>query len=144
MRITAACPANLLDDANALAMVLAFGPSDGATYNGLYWQDDYGNLYAAASWEAAPGFIPRATTALVRPSWDIGTFDESTESYGPPYIVNMDAARRAQAALVFWDGSEQSDVPPKARPNFLTAIRGLSGTESLRLMGLRQIEVREV
>ena len=49
MRLTIACPEALRDDANQLAMVLGYGPSDAETYVALNWQDAGGNLYACAS-----------------------------------------------------------------------------------------------
>ena len=39
MRVTIACPAALRSDANNLAMVLGYGPSDAKTYVALNWQD---------------------------------------------------------------------------------------------------------
>ena len=39
MRLTIACPATLRSDANNLAMVLGYGPSDAETYVALNWQD---------------------------------------------------------------------------------------------------------
>jgi len=44
MRITIPCPEALRDDANNLAMVLGYGPSDAETYVALNWQDVDGNL----------------------------------------------------------------------------------------------------
>ena len=84
MRITIACPdAALRDDANQLAMVLGYGPSDAETYGELNWQDADGNLYACASLIVSDAFTTAAQSGLQRPSWD-------TDSH-----VNMDAARRA-------------------------------------------------
>ena len=48
MRLTIACPDALRDDANQLAMVLGYGPSDAETYVALNWQDAGGTLYASA------------------------------------------------------------------------------------------------
>jgi hypothetical protein len=59
------------------------------TYRAASWQDAEGNRYAAASWEARPEWITAAQQPLTRPAWDV---DE---------IIDMDAAARAQAALVF-------------------------------------------
>ena len=39
MRLTIACPEALRDDANQLAMVLGYGPSDAETYVAMNWQD---------------------------------------------------------------------------------------------------------
>jgi len=122
MRITAACPANLVSDANHLAMCLAFGPADIDTYRGLNWQDGSGNFYAAASFEARDEWVIAAQSALQRPLWD-------TEN-----IIDMIAAQRAQNALVF------SFVPVTATPTSLTAIGGLNGPDALQAMGLLPVE----
>jgi len=126
MRITVACPEALRDDANNLAMVLAYGPADGMTYNALNWQDADGNLYAAASFEASEEWVAAAQGPLVRPAWD-------TE----PYTISMAAANRAQDALVFWSG--EGDVP-QATLGKLTAVVGDSGPASLAAMGLTMVE----
>jgi hypothetical protein len=125
MRITCACPEALVADANNLAMCLAFGPADGETYGPLNWQDDDGNLYSAASWEARPEWIDFAQAPLVRPDWDVGE------------IIDMVAAERAQAVLVY------STEALLASPAALTAIGGMSGPEALSSMGLTTYEALE-
>jgi hypothetical protein len=126
MRLTAACPEALRDDANQLAMVLAFGPPDANTYGALNWQDSEGNLYAAASFIAQPEWIAGATQPLQRPDWD-------TEE-----LIDMDAAERAQAALVVWLGGD--DPVPQAAPDKLTCVAGDDGLAALAAMGLTLIE----
>lgn len=120
-RITAASPEALVSDANQLAMALGQSEADGETYRGLNWVDAQGNLYAAASFEASDAWLEAAQAPLTRPAWDV---DE---------IIDMDAATRAQAALVF------SLEPVAADPGKLVAIGGLSGAEALAAMGLQQI-----
>ena len=121
IRITVACPAAMIADANALAMVLAGGAEDGATYGAASWQDGSANRYAVASFEARPEWVQSAQGALTRPAWDTG----------PPYIVNMAGARRAQAALRLATG------PILADSGYLTALAGLSASDALAAMGLR-------
>jgi hypothetical protein len=118
MRVTAASPEALVSDSNQLAMCLAFSPADGETYTGLNWTDADGNLYAAASWEARDEWVQAATQPLQRPAWDV---DE---------IIDMVAATRAQAALVF------ALEPTLAVPGTLTAIGGMDGVAALAAMGL--------
>jgi hypothetical protein len=118
LRITAACPVALMDDANHLAMCLAFSEADGNTCANPQWQDADGNLYAAASWEAREEWIAVAQGPLTRPEWDVGG------------IIDMDAANRAQAALVF------SLTPVAASPTTLTALGGMDGLTALAAMGL--------
>lgn len=123
MRITVACPAALVSDANNLAMCLAFSEADGQTYVGLNWQDANGNLYAAASFEARPEWVQAAQATLVRPAWDV-----------QPYAISMAAAGRAQDALVF---STESLL---ASPTALTAIGGPDGPDALAMMGLTAVQ----
>jgi len=125
MRLTIACPKALRDDANQLAMVLGYGPSDAETYVALNWQDAGGKLYACASLIVSDTFTTAAQVALQRPSWD-------TDSH-----VNMAGADRAQAALVV------SLTPVTAMPDKLTACAGDDALAVLAAMGLTQVEVYE-
>ena len=118
MRLTIACPKALRDDANQLAMVLGYGPDDAETYGKLNWQDAGGNLYACASLTVSDTFTTAAQSGLQRPAWDVDN------------IIDMDAARRAQAALVF------SLTPVTAMPDKLTACAGDDALAVLAAMGL--------
>ena len=122
-RLTIACPEALRDDANQLAMVLGYGPSDAETYGELNWQDADGNLYAVASLPVSDTFTITAQSPLQRPAWDIDN------------TVNMVGANRAQAALVF------SLTPVTAMPDKLTACAGDDALATLAAMGLTQVEV---
>jgi hypothetical protein len=122
MRITVACPEAMIPDGNHLAMVLAFGPPDGDTYRAPQWIDGGGNRYAAASFVARHEWIVSAQSALVRPEWDADA------------IIDMAAAARAQAALVF------ALEPTPAVPGQLTAMGGLDGLDALAAMGLTLVE----
>ena len=121
MRVTAAAPEDMVADCNQLAMCLASGPADGLTYGALNWQDEDGNLYAAASWETSEAWIEFAMAPLVRPAWDL---DE---------IIDMDAAERAQDAMIY------STVAIPATPTALTAIGGMDGVSALGAMGLTAV-----
>jgi len=118
MRITIACPEALRDDANQLAMVLGYRPDDAETYVGLNWLDTPGNLYACASLIVSDTFVSKAQSTLSHPAWDVDN------------IIDMDAARRAQAALVF------SLTPVTAMPDKLTACAGDDALATLAAMGL--------
>ena len=122
MRLTIACPATLRSDANQLAMVLGYGPSDAETYVALNWQDVDGNLYACASLTVSDTFTSAAQSPLQRPSWD-------TDNH-----VNMAGANRAQSALAF------SLTPVTAMPDKLTACAGDDALAVLAAMGLTQVE----
>ena len=123
MRLTIACPDALRADGNHFAMVLGYGPSDAETYVALNWQDADGNLYACASLIVSDTFVSKAQSTLSRPAWDVDN------------IIDMDAARRAQAALVF------SLTPVAAMPDKLTACAGDDALATLAAMGLSQVEV---
>ena len=123
MRLTIACPDALRDGANNLAMVLGYRPDDAETYVGLNWQDAGGNLYACASLIVSDAFTTAAQSGLQRPAWDTDN------------IIDMGAARRAQAALVF------SLTPVAAIPDKLTACAGDDALAVLAAMGLTQVEV---
>ena len=123
MRLTIACPDALRDDANHFAMALGSGPAEALTYGSLNWLDTAGNLYACASLIVSDTFVSTAQSTLSRPAWD-------TDNH-----VNMDAARRAQAALVF------SMTPVTAMPDKLTACAGDDALATLAAMGLTQVEV---
>ena len=124
LRLTIACPDALQDDANNLAMALGYRPDDAGTYVGLNWQDADGNLYACASLIVSDTFTTAAQSGLQRPSWDTDN------------IIDMDAARRAQAALAF------SLTPVTAMPDKLTACAGDDALATLAAMGLTQVEVK--
>jgi len=123
MRLTIACTDALRSDANNLAMVLGYGPADAETYGTPNWQDADGNLYACASLVVSDTFTTAAQSGLQRPAWDVDN------------IIDMDAARRAQAALVF------SLTPVTAMPDKLTACAGDDALAVLAAMGLTQVEV---
>ena len=123
LRLTIACPDALQDDANNLAMALGYRPDDAGTYVGLNWQDADGNLYACASLIVSDTFVSTAQSTLSRPVWDVDN------------IIDMDAARRAQAALVF------SLEAVEVAPDKLTACAGDDALATLATMGLTQVEV---
>ena len=123
MRLTIACPEALRDDANQIAMVLGYGPDDAETYVALNWHDVDGNLYACASLPVSDTFTTTAQSGLQRPSWDTDN------------IIDMDAARLAQAALVF------SLEAVEVAPDKLTACAGDDALATLAAMGLTQVEV---
>jgi hypothetical protein len=127
MRLTVSCPEALRDDANQLAMVLAFSEADANTYGALSWQDSEGNLYAAVSFIAQPEWIAGATNTLQRPEWDTGE------------IIDMDAAERAQAALMVWLGGD--DPIPQASTDKLTVVAGDDGLAALAAMGLTLVSI---
>ena len=102
-------------------MALGSGPAEALTYGSLNWLDTAGNLYACASLIVSDALVSKAQSTLYRPAWDVDN------------IIDMDAARRAQAALVF------SLTPVTAMPDKLTACVGDDGLATLAAMGLTQV-----
>jgi hypothetical protein len=116
-RVTAACPAALVEDANHLAMVLGLGPADGQTYRVGPWRDADGNAYACVSFLARPEWLTSAQSGIVRPAWDTDQ------------IIDMDAAGRAQAALDLSSGV-------KAGQGRIAVAIGGAGRDALAAMGV--------
>ena len=114
-------PEDLIFSANQLAMVVAESEADGMTFEAPNVADGAGNLYYARNIWAPRGLIPALQRPLVRPAWDVNE------------IIDMVAAARAQAALVF------STEATLASPAALTAIGGMEGVAALAAMGLTAV-----
>lgn len=114
-------PEDLIFSANQLAMVVAESEADGMTFDAPNVVDGEGNLYYARNIWASKGLIPALQRPLVRPAWDVNE------------IIDMVAAERAQAALVF-----STEALP-ASPAALTAIGGMDGVAALAAMGLTAV-----
>jgi hypothetical protein len=123
MILTIAVPSLYVSDANQYAMVLGYSSADALTYGQRLWEDGSLHTYAAASLPISATFLSTATSLLKDPDWDTGG------------IIDMDAARRAQASVVLWIAGSSS-TPPQANPNNITAIGGMGPMDALALMGL--------
>jgi hypothetical protein len=110
---------SLCADARELERCLSGSEATIAPFQDLDWQDSDGNLYAAM----AP---------LVRAEW-IAAAGQPLEP--PEWGADMDAARRAQAALVVWAGE---GLPPNANPSRLTVIIGLPLADAFTALGVRR------
>jgi len=88
LRVTIACPAAMLADANEYALCTGESDADDRTFNSATYEDASGNLYAVASTVAKSDFATRATDTLSAPA------------HAPD--VNLAAADRAQAALYIY------------------------------------------
>jgi hypothetical protein len=122
-------------------MVLAMGPADALTYGEPNWQDAAGNFYSCASFVAPKNLVERLQSELQRPQWDVvgaTTDDEGIGHPGSDGIIDMDAARRAQAALVY------RLEPVSATPDKLTACQGNDALGVLAAMGLVRIELEDL
>lgn len=83
MRVTIACPEEMISDANQLALCLGYGPDDVMTYGLPIWRDNAGNRYAVASGLVSDAFPAAASSPLSEPECG----------------ADMAAAARAQAAI---------------------------------------------
>lgn len=154
-RLTIATPAAHLDDTRNLAVALGwingYTPAEWENSFGAQYQDAQGNIFHVSSFNASTGWIATATTMgpVERPPQDVGTLDEETGEYGPPYVVNLTGAHRAQDRLVIWqpatpdpETGEMPDNPvPQADQTNLVAVVGMKGRQALAAMGLQDIPV---
>lgn len=154
-RLTIATPAAHLEDTRHLAVALGwlngYTPAEWENSFGAQYQDAQGNIFHVSSFEDSANWIATTTTMgpVERPPQDSGTLDEVTGEYGPPYVIDLDAARRAQGRIVIWQPAqpdpETGEVPanpvPQADQTNLVAIIGMKGREALAAMGLESIPV---
>jgi hypothetical protein len=152
-RLTIATPAAHLDDTRNLAVALGwingYTPQEWEASFGAQYQDAQGNIFHVSSFNASADWIATATTMgpVERPPQDVGTLDEQTGEYGPPYVVNLTGARRAQDRLVIWqpaqldpETGEMPDNPvPQADSTNLVAVIGMKGPDAVAAMGLQAI-----
>jgi hypothetical protein len=153
MRLTIATTEAELDDTRSLAVALGwmngYTPAEWEQSFGAKYQDASGNIYHISSFEASSAWIATATQMgpVERPAQDVGTWDEETQTYGAPYVVNLAAAHRAQDRLVIWQPAqpdpETGEMPanpvPQVGANKLVAVVGMKGPAALAAMGLQAI-----
>ena len=125
MRLTIACPAAMIADANNLAMVLGFTEADNRTYGAADWRDAAGNTYAVCSMPVSDAFVGKAFAALQRPAWDPGT------------KISLAAATRAQIKVTLAQLDQVGDWT--AKPTRITAYPGDDGLAACAAMGLTRV-----
>jgi hypothetical protein len=116
--------ADLLDDANQLALVVGESMADLQTWVATPFQRD-GVRYATRDLWVPQGWIEGITGPLQRPAWDV---DEQ---------IDMDAAARAQAAILLVDASE--GIQP-ASPGKIIAVLGADIDAAITAWGITLIE----
>lgn len=143
--LTVACPEADRDDATHLAVALGWiegwMPEEWQGAFKAQYQDASGNLYRVMSCPVGVSFVSTAASMdeIDRPPADIGEYDEGTGEYGPPYVVNLTGARRAQAKQVVWQPSTPSTPVPQAAPDKIVAVVGMTGRQAMAAMGLQDI-----
>jgi hypothetical protein len=144
LTLTVVAPEPDRDDATHLAVALGWiegwSPEEWEHAFTSQYQDAQGNLYRVMSCPVGETFIQTASGMgpIERPPQDVGELDPETGEHGPPYVVNLTAAHRAQAKLVSWAGE---GAIPQASPETIVAIAGMKGTEALAAMGLGPLPV---
>ena len=152
-RLTIATPAAHLDDTRNLAVALGwlngYTPAEWEASFSAQYQDAEGDIFHVSSFNASTDWIATATTMgpVERPPQDVGTLNEETGEYGPPYVVNLTGARRAQDRLVIWQPAqpnpETGEMPlnpvPQADSTNLVAVIGMKGPAAVAAMGLQAI-----
>ncbi len=129
--LTVACPEADRDDATHLGVALGWiegwSPEEWTGCFTAQYQDGEGNLYRVMSMPVGVTFIANAVSMgpVERPPQDV-----------EPYVVDLTAARRAQAKLVTWSGT--GDVP-QVGAGKIVAVVGMKGTEALAAMGLQEL-----
>jgi hypothetical protein len=127
MRITVSCPEALIYSANQLAVCLSQSWEYENTFNSLSWQDEDGNLYSCASWEAPEAFLDQLNTPLQRPDWDV---EEE---------VDMDAAALAYSSLVIWDGEGEITTAKNSTITAIVGPDGVAGVSSMKLSAVLEL-----
>lgn len=97
-RVTVICPEALFDQANHLAACLGDCPPGGSTFVDGGWRDAAGSVFAVSSMDVSTDWLAMAKGELVRPGHDAGE------------VIDMDAARMAQAATVMATGDFTPDL----------------------------------
>jgi len=153
--LTVACPEADRTDATHLAVALGWiegwSPEEWEHAFTSQWQDASGNTYRVMSCPVGVSFV--ATAAVMgpidRPAGDVGELDPDTGEYGPPYVVNLTGARRAQSKLAVWQpatpdpetGEMPSNPVPQVDATKIVAVVGMRGTNAVAAMGLQAIPV---
>ena len=123
LRVTIFVPEPMVSDANQLALCLGRSLADAQTFGTAVWQDGNGGLYSVASTKAKSSFPTAAGSSLVPPE------------FAPD--VDLEAARRAQAALAIYDPA----TPVQADPSRILAIIHDDAQSALTLAGVVPVPV---
>ena len=120
IRITLACPVDLIPDANQLMAALGDHPDDVLTFTAADYQDAEGNRYAVASMLDVNDWQERSDQPLISPAWP----------------VDIEAAGQAQDKLAIYTQPDEPDDEPFASPAILAAVSGHEVGSALAILGL--------
>ena len=116
--------ADIRGDANQLAMALGESEADRETWSLAQWTKD-GHEYATRNLWITQAWLESAQQPLTRPEWDADN------------RISMAGAKRAQAAIVIWDG--EGDMP-QPQPGKIVCIPGVDMAEVIEQAGLVLVE----
>ena len=116
IRITIACPENLIAEANQFALCVGNTPADAKTFGSATWEDGQGERFALASLLAGPHF--------------------------PQVAADVVAASIAQAALQIWSPLS-SESFPSLSADLLVAVIGLDAALAIPLLGLSPVPTED-
>lgn len=128
IRITIACPENLIAEANQFALCVGNTPADAKTFGSATWEDGQGERFALASLLAGPHFPQVAAQPLRAP-------DHSQHA-------DVVAASIAQAALQIWSPLS-SESFPSLSADLLVAVIGLDAALAIPLLGLSPVPTED-
>lgn len=128
IRITIACPSEMIADANQFALCIGNTAADSSTFTTATWENEAGRSFALASLLASETFPKVATSDLVAPAYASD--------------LDLEAAKRAQAALQIWSVHSPLKVP-ELTASGLVAIVGLEAALAVPLLGLSPVAIYE-
>ena len=130
INIAAFAAQDMIEEANHLAMAVGQGPDDGATYGWAGWQNDTGR-YCLRDVMVGLDWLARASSPLERPEWDVDR------------VINMAAARRAQAAIRLWlppEGEAEAAPFPQPAPGLIVVYAGIDTASAISAAGVVRVE----
>ncbi|MCK8463441.1 hypothetical protein MUY35_06215 [Aliiroseovarius sp. S1339] len=128
IRITIACPENMIAEANQFALCIGSTPADAQTFGSATWEDGQGERYALASLLAGPQFAQTAAEPLRAP--------DHTEH------ADVTAAAFAQSALRIWSPLSPGSFPSLSADR-LIAVIGLDAGLAIPLLGLSPVPIED-
>lgn len=128
IRITIACPENLIADANQFALCVGNTVSDMETFGPARWEDQTGARFALASLLADDEFPSVVASPLIAPA------------HAPQ--ADLVAAERAQSRLEIWSPASEGPFP-EAKMGALVAVVGLDAGTALALFELTPTPAEE-
>ncbi|MCK0141184.1 hypothetical protein [Aliiroseovarius sp. F20344] len=126
LRITIACPEELIGDANQFALCVGSSAADAQTFSQAIWEIKQGDRFALASLLAGDSFPVAASQPLKAPH------------HAPD--MDLAAATQAQMKLEVWSPTV-SNTPPALNKTTILAVVGIEPKFALPLLDLSPIPI---